>query len=600
MNLRSALNTLEISGLIQLFQVEPDLEYSFHNSLVQDVVYASLLKSDRRNLHQAVGMALESIYSQKIEEISPLLAEHFLESGDTTRALKYLIQAGDSAARLFANAEARLHYQSAVEIVRKSIASNELTKSVSSANLTHLYTSYGRVLELSGQFESALEIYSEMENVAQEREDPEMELAALIAQTPIYATPTELIDLNRAAAITERALDISQQLGDREAEARIYWQMVMQNFFRYNPKAAKEAGEKSLRIARELDLPELVGFVLNDIANFVTMVIGDVEQGLNEIREAEQIWEKTGNMPMYTNSLNVESQFNYLSGQYEEGVANAQKALKISHEIKNLWGVTYSLGLTGMNYSEFGEVGLALNSLEQSNESRAQSGFEGAGALSFSYIANIYLFLGATKLALSAANQALKVTEEKAQFWRPQALGVLIHASVMIGDLSSAQRYLDQAYEFLDGEIRMIAISNFLIKGHLVLLAAQNLNQELVKEIDKYIPLMRSRQLLNDLCYALYYRGMALYNLGDLDAAQANLSEAAELALKTKSRLIGWTILGLLAHVEERRGNVQAAQVARQNAQEVIHFLADRCPTDELREIFFDHVEKEYPGLLSG
>ena len=110
---------------------------------------------------------------------------------------------------------------------------------------------------------------------------------------------------------------------------------------------------------------------------------------------------------------------------------------------------------------------------------------------------------------------------------------------------------------------------------------------------------MRSRQLYNDLCYALFYRGKALSALGDLDTAQSNLSEAAELALKTQSRLIGWTILGLLTQVEEKRGDKDAAETARKNAQEVINFLADRCPTDELRQNFLEHVETKYPGLLS-
>jgi tetratricopeptide (TPR) repeat protein len=599
MNLRNALNTLETSGLIQLFQVEPELEYSFRHSIVQDVVYASLLKSDRRNLHRAVGIALEMIYAQKTDEISPLLAEHFLEAGDPTRALKYLIQAGDAAARVFANAEARMQYQNAIQLVRKSLASPDPAISVPSINLTHLYTSYGRVLELLSQFDSALEIYSEMEKIAREREDPQMELAALIAQTPIFATPTLRIDLAHAAEITERALSLTQRLGDRESEARIYWQMIMQNFFLVKPEAALQAGEKALEIARQLDRPELLGFVLNDRANFVTMTIGDVEQGVVEIREAKQIWEKTGNTPMFTNSLNVEAQFNYMNGQYQEGISNAEKALQISRAINNLWGVTYSLGMAGMNHSELGEVDLALDSLQQAIESRERSGFAGAPAIAYSFQANIYLMLGADQLALTAAYQSLKIAQENAQFWQPQSYGVLIHSLVMAGDLTAAQENLDRAYDFLDGEIRMLSYSNLLIKGQLTLLAAQDRNAEIIALVDNYILLMRKRHLLNELCYALYYRGKALVKLDDLDAGQESLHEAASLALKTQSRLIGWAILGLLAQVEQRRGDSKAAEIARGQAREVVSFLSDHCPTEELRQIFFGFVEKDYPGLIS-
>ena len=51
MNLLNDLGTLESAGLIQVAKVEPDLEYLFRHSMVQDAAYASLLESDRKRLH---------------------------------------------------------------------------------------------------------------------------------------------------------------------------------------------------------------------------------------------------------------------------------------------------------------------------------------------------------------------------------------------------------------------------------------------------------------------------------------------------------------------------------------------------------------------
>jgi predicted ATPase len=55
MTVISQLGRLETSGLIRLAQVEPDLEYLFRHSLVQEAAYHSLLAADQKRLHLAVG-----------------------------------------------------------------------------------------------------------------------------------------------------------------------------------------------------------------------------------------------------------------------------------------------------------------------------------------------------------------------------------------------------------------------------------------------------------------------------------------------------------------------------------------------------------------
>ena len=57
MTTRTELNTLEQSGLVQVAALEPELEYLFRHALVQDAAYSSLLKQDRRALHQHQGGA---------------------------------------------------------------------------------------------------------------------------------------------------------------------------------------------------------------------------------------------------------------------------------------------------------------------------------------------------------------------------------------------------------------------------------------------------------------------------------------------------------------------------------------------------------------
>jgi predicted ATPase len=66
-------------------------------------------------LHLQVGDALERRYAARLDEYAPVLAHHFEEAGDDERTLRYASQAGDHAARLYANADAIAHYDVAVD-----------------------------------------------------------------------------------------------------------------------------------------------------------------------------------------------------------------------------------------------------------------------------------------------------------------------------------------------------------------------------------------------------------------------------------------------------------------------------------------------------
>lgn len=114
MTLLNQLNTLESAGLIQLAAALPELEYLFRHALVQEAAYGSLLRNDRRQLHQSVGEALEHLYPAKLDEHAALLAYHFEKAAVMEKAVHYLIRAGDYAGAGYANAEAIAFYQAAL------------------------------------------------------------------------------------------------------------------------------------------------------------------------------------------------------------------------------------------------------------------------------------------------------------------------------------------------------------------------------------------------------------------------------------------------------------------------------------------------------
>jgi ABC-type transport system substrate-binding protein/class 3 adenylate cyclase len=112
--LATSLPELQRLELIVEERRQPAREYRFRHGLVQEVAYAGLVESRRRELHLAVGEALEHIYRDSLEEAYGLLAHHFREADDAERAATYLLAAGDAARMLYADDEAIDHYRAAL------------------------------------------------------------------------------------------------------------------------------------------------------------------------------------------------------------------------------------------------------------------------------------------------------------------------------------------------------------------------------------------------------------------------------------------------------------------------------------------------------
>jgi hypothetical protein len=108
---------LEEKDLIYEERAVPEVEYSFKHELTYDTAYGTILVKRRGEFHRRVGEGYEALYSDRLEEFYEDLAHHFSRSDDRKKAVKYLVLAGDKAASRFANAQALLFYQQALERV---------------------------------------------------------------------------------------------------------------------------------------------------------------------------------------------------------------------------------------------------------------------------------------------------------------------------------------------------------------------------------------------------------------------------------------------------------------------------------------------------
>jgi len=114
-DLEQELQNLQNIELIREFQRLPELEYIFKHALAQEAAYAGILLEERREVHGRVGLAIERLMADRLEEFYGVLAFHFSTAEQWEKAQEYLFKAGDQAGRMAADAEALTLYRQAME-----------------------------------------------------------------------------------------------------------------------------------------------------------------------------------------------------------------------------------------------------------------------------------------------------------------------------------------------------------------------------------------------------------------------------------------------------------------------------------------------------
>ena len=554
----------------------PELEYTFRHALTRDAAYKSILHRQRRHFHRRVGEAMETLFPERLEEEAPRLAYHFHEARDFERAVKYYTIAGDAATRLYANAEAIEHYGRALAIAR-NIGRHE--------QITYLSARYGRTLEECGLYDQALAHYLEIEALARERADQALELAALIPQATIYATLTTRQDGRKGETLSKRALALAQALSDRRAEAKAYWNLMMNyTYAAQNLPQAIANGEQSVAIARRHNLREELAFALHDITR-AYILSGRVREAEAAQAEAHRLWSELGNIPMLADSLGTMAQGMHMMGRFDEAIELAQEGLRISESIGNLWGQAFNSYTLGILYGERGQITESITTLRTSASLAQQANFAGPPAYVPVVLTWIYGILGDIDYGIHLAEQLLAESE------LPQSLSLatlLWQAQQLFfkGNTARAGELLQELDGSLLTEEVDIYFSPYVIgfAGE-VALANRHFERALAL-VENTIAEIRPSKVCLYLPDLLHVQGRALLALGQAEAGYAALLEARAEATKQVSRRTLWPILATLIRVEQEQGNTAAAEAHRQEAQTVVTYIAGHIDDPRLHSAF--------------
>ena len=204
-DLRADLAHLQAADFLYEKGIFPDLEYTFRHTLTHDVAYGEILHRRRREIHARIVEAIERFYADRLGEHVDRLAQHAVQGELWEKALKYLCHAGARAIERPANLEAVALFEQALAVVDHLPEGRET-------------------------LEQAIDIRFDIRNSLQ----------------PLGDLTRILQSLHEAERLATR-LDDQRRLGWIASYLAEHYRMLGK------PVAAREAGERALTIARQLD-----------------------------------------------------------------------------------------------------------------------------------------------------------------------------------------------------------------------------------------------------------------------------------------------------------------------------------------------------------
>jgi class 3 adenylate cyclase/tetratricopeptide (TPR) repeat protein len=570
------LQKLEQAGLILPLPTDAESGFTFRHALVQDAAYASMLLKQRRELHRRAGTVLEGLYPDRIEEFAALIAHHFY-AGEDDRSLKYDLVAGDSAARLYANAGAAIHYSHALEVALRS--------GIDPQQVADLYSKCGGALEQCGRYDQALGNYQAMQAFGRERGNQTIEFNALMGLATLYSIYTSLHNPALSESAMIEALGLANQIGDRETQAKLHWNLMLTYSHSIRLPRAEEEGEIALDLMTGSENREQLAFVLNDLSRVYTCR-GKFEKALEAVGKARRLWLELDNQPMLADSYGAEAEARYGTGDIDAMITALHQGLEINERTNNLWGQSYDRILLFFAHFDRGEADLAIEMASTGIQLGDQSGLIASSISVRCDLAWAYGCYGVPDKGIELAEEALEIAKEKQADWLAIPTSILIRLQLLKGSLSEAQALAGP------NPLEPVAIP---YPHYTILVCMANIELALAEaNFEKALKL--ANELLAEVSAltkpgtpeVLQSKGRALIGLGRLDEACSVLDEARLEADNAGVKQFLWPILMMRADLAVRLGRPGESALLRQRALPIVVNISDRLGVSGLRQSFLN------------
>ncbi|MGI9065044.1 MAG: serine/threonine-protein kinase PknK [Pyrinomonadaceae bacterium] len=298
--------------------------YRFAHALYQNFLYGDLVTKRRIMLHRQAGEQLAQHYGKRAPQIATQLALHFERGRDFTRAVEFLIHAGDNATTLYANAEAAEHYTRALSLAEK------LPDEAQPETIVTLYGKRGATNMALSRFGESVDDYVSMLKHQEGFDSPEKKAAGL-----------------NALALT---LFFSHRLEEMESRADEAL------------AAAERAGSETLR----LDTMGLMGLkhLCYGELQLARPILDDV------IKSARAIDQK----PALLSALTWRGCLYFFQTEYERAIEYENEAKQLASRMRDGFHLLTAMFFLGLSKGNLGQMSEAIATLEEAIQMGSRNG----------------------------------------------------------------------------------------------------------------------------------------------------------------------------------------------------------------------------------
>ena len=342
----------------EILQVDPSAAtttYRFHQALIRDVAYDSLLYVRRQTLHAAVAGAIEALYTEQPDEQRMKLAYHHAAAAQPQPALRHYLFAARQAQNRYANQEALVLYEQALTVADLLAEQNQL----SDDDALLVYTNAGDVLATTGQYNRARGLYKHLLDTM---DDLHMFQQATL-QRKIGSTYEQQGDWEAAldwfATAEAHVADAEPDLDVMREYAQILSAVGWIYFRQGNLEAARYNLNQALDIIRPLGIATDEASILNRLGG-VAWQSGDIEQARTYVEQSLQASQQAGDLIAQASALNNLGNLTASQERTAESIRFYQHALALQEQT----GSRHMMASTANN------LGWALYDAERYDDAR--------------------------------------------------------------------------------------------------------------------------------------------------------------------------------------------------------------------------------------
>ena len=412
--LLSHLSVLRDSELLYERGIYPQSTHIFRHALTQEVVYNSLLLKRRKDIHETIGKAIESLYSERLDEFYEILAYHYSESDNREKAYLYLKLSGSKAIRNYSNWEAFRFYKEAIKVLNQ-LPETEDNKRKQIEVILLMATP----MMLLAYPEDSLRIHQEGLRLCEEVDDKKS-LAILYSLIGIYylhrARPLDAIKYS------EIGFEQSQKIGNIELMAPIARGLCISYIaageFRKTIDVAPKIIDLLENKQREADFfsaPFNPYSMLCVYYGFSLAMLGNFEKGTEYFERGLRVISAINHLPSLGVAEAIYGTSFVAKGDGINAIKHLQKSIRHFEEGRTVFILSVAWSGLGSGYYYLGNLEAARKHMEKGLDIAMSGGSQWWISFHYLYLSKIYLDLGDPKNSRSLVEEALKLSQQNSE-----------------------------------------------------------------------------------------------------------------------------------------------------------------------------------------